>query len=374
MLRLLLALISLALLGAPLWLEQGPARDHLLILALTRTDPLPHTRELIAQERHAEAAQYLDYFMAYDYVRQDPAAQQLAQTIASHRASLAYQARKAAEGAWSGHSDEAIGQTASVISDFLVIGDLRDLARQGWLYTQGEETDPVLIALASLGVAATAAQAGASLAAAPTGGATAPAAAGASAAKSALSALKWLRRADALPPWLGKTLVQAADKLRAPRSLASLGELTGLKNILADIHTLAATPGGARLLAATTDAASLSRAARLARAHGARAAVLQKISGAPLAETLDLTRRMGAAAVQQAATYGRQGLRALGEMGATRFVKYSARIAKLAYKGQALRLAANWLLALPAWAPSLAGAAGLLLWWRTRPRRKPQAA
>ena len=98
--------------------------------------------------------------------------------------------------------------------------------------------------------------------------------------------------------------------------------------------------------------------------------MLQDITGAPLAESLALTERMGPAAVQRAATYGRQGLRALNEMGAARFAKYSARAAKVAYKGQALRLAARWLATLPAWLPSLAGAAALLLCWLTRPRRR----
>ena len=159
MLRLLAVLISLALLGAPLWLTQGPVHEQLAVLALTRTDPLPRTRELVAQERYAEAAQYLDYFMAYGYVRGDPAAQHLAREIAARRESLAYQAGKAAEGVWSGQSDEAVGQAAGVISDFLVIGDLRDLARQGWLYAQGEETAPVLIAWATQsGMAQTLAQ------------------------------------------------------------------------------------------------------------------------------------------------------------------------------------------------------------------------
>lgn len=355
MLRLLAVLISLALLGAPLWLTQGPVHEQLAVLALTRTDPLPRTRELVAQERYAEAAQYLDYFMAYGYVRGDPAAQHLAREIAARRESLAYQAGKAAEGVWSGQSDEAVGQAAGVISDFLVIGDLRDLARQGWLYAQGEETDPVLIALASLGVAATAVQAGGAAAAAPSGGATAPAVAAAATAKSGLSALKWLRRANALPGWLGEMLMRAAARLRQPRRLSEMAhELAGLKGTLADVSALAATPGGARL----------------ARAHGARAAVLQDITGAPLAESLALTERMGPAAVQRAATYGRQGLRALNEMGAARFAKYSARAAKVAYKGQALRLAARWLVTLPAWLPSLAGAAALLLCWLTRPRRR----
>ena len=132
-----------------------------------------------------------------------------------------------------------------------MIGDLRDLARQGWLYAQGEETDPVLIALASLGVAATAVQAGGAAAAAPSGGATAPAVAAATTAKNSLSTLKWLRRANALPGWLGEMLMRAAARLRQQRRLSEMAhELAGLKGALADVSALAATPGGARLLAA----------------------------------------------------------------------------------------------------------------------------
>ena len=367
MFRLVSALFCLALLAAPLWWSQGP-QGQLAVLALDRIQPLPHARELVAQKRYAEAAQYLDFFMAFDYVRDDPAAQQLAQEIAAQRESLPYQAGKVAEGVWRGHSDEAAGQAASVISDFLVIGDLRDLAQQGWRYAQGEETDPVLVALASLGVAATAVQVGGAAVAVPSGGTRASATTTATTAKSGLSALKWLRRANALPAWLGKTLIDAADGIRREHNLNSFKNLQGT---LAEVTELAGTPGGAKLMAATTDAASLTRAARFVRAHGPCAAVLQRL-GLPLAESMALTERMGPAAVQLAATYGRRGLRLLDDIGAARFAKYSARAAKVIYKGEALRLLAGHLAPVPAWVISVLGALGLLLVW-PRGKRGKQA-
>ena len=41
-------------------------------MALVRIDPVPETRTLVAEERYADAADYLGFFMDYDYVQQDP--------------------------------------------------------------------------------------------------------------------------------------------------------------------------------------------------------------------------------------------------------------------------------------------------------------
>ena len=48
-------------------------------------------------------------------------------------------------------SIEEIG--ASVISDMVLYGDVRDLVKQGWFKITGQETDPLLAALAAAGVA-----------------------------------------------------------------------------------------------------------------------------------------------------------------------------------------------------------------------------
>ncbi len=86
---LLLAVVS----GGVLW-QQG----QLAVLALSRIDPVPETREMVAAGHYAEAAGYLDFFMEYDYVNQDPAAQALHAQIEQELGRVAYQAGKLKEG------------------------------------------------------------------------------------------------------------------------------------------------------------------------------------------------------------------------------------------------------------------------------------
>jgi len=66
-LPLKLALLLLAAVSAGVLWQQG----QLAVLALSRIDPVPEVREMIAAEHDAEAAAYLDFFMEYDYVNQD---------------------------------------------------------------------------------------------------------------------------------------------------------------------------------------------------------------------------------------------------------------------------------------------------------------
>ena len=105
---------------------------------------MPETRTLVAEGRYADAADYLGFFLDYDYVRQDPEAQTLYSQIEAVRAGPAYQADKFAEGLIQGTRDEVIGQAVGVASDFFVIGDLRDLLHQGRQCVKDEEVDEVI--------------------------------------------------------------------------------------------------------------------------------------------------------------------------------------------------------------------------------------
>lgn len=66
--------------AATLWYQAS-----LSVLALTRIDPLPETHSLVAEERYAEAADYLGFFMAYNYVENSSEAQILYQQIEESR-------------------------------------------------------------------------------------------------------------------------------------------------------------------------------------------------------------------------------------------------------------------------------------------------
>ncbi len=298
---------------------------------------------MVAEERYADAADHLSFFMNYEYINQNSEAQALSHEIAKRRATLGYKAGKLAEGMYAGTSDETIGQAAGVMTDFFVIGDLRDLAVQGGHLVQGEETDIVMVALASLGVIATGAQIASGVGTIATGGAAAPTVAGVTAAKSGLVVLKTARKLGKLPPWLGKTIVTTAKTAREKKSLGALTDLFG------DVNTLAKTRGGFTLLSRTGDIASLKRMASFAETFTFNSATLYRIGGDLIVNIAQHAGTLGKDTIQLAATFGRGGLRVLDKVGAIKFVKYSARAAKIAYKGDIFRLIARLLLSVPSW-------------------------
>lgn len=361
LLRLALIVISVA--AGLVWWQ----KSQMQLLATARINPLPEVHAMLEQQAYAQADQYLGFFMDYDYVRQNPLAQQLQHEIQEQRSSYLYQLKKMGEGLALGQSDEDIGQITAVVSDLMVVGDLRDLAVQGWRWAQDEPTDPVLIALATIGVAATAAQIAGAAATVPTAGASTAVTVSASTAKTAITTLKSMRRLNKLPDWISHALVATAKQMGRQRSLAGM---PNAQTMLSNVATLSQVPGGARLLAKTHDAASLAMAARFARTHGKNTFALQRISGNAVGNTLQLSQQYGAQVVELAATYGQRGLHILQRSGAVHFVKYSARASKITYKGDALRLLVSWLAYLPNALLALLMLPGLLVMWPRRAKHQ----
>lgn len=331
---LLVALVAISV----LW-----QRTTFMLMALTRINPLPETHALVEEERYAEASDYLGFFMAFDYVGDDRDAQTLYQSIEDRRSDWRYQLDKLGEGLFKGSSDETIGQVASVTSDFLVIGDLRDLANQGLKLVHGEEVDEVLIALATLGVVASSAQMASTVGTGATAGAAAPAVAGTTVAKSSLITLKAARRLGKLPHWLKDSVMTAARQARQTRSLGQL------RTMLGDINILAKTRGGLNMLENTQSATDLRRAARFADTFGSQSATLYRIGGTA---AIDISQRaviLGKETILLAATFGKTGLNVLDRVGALKFTKFASRSTKMVYKGDLLALIAKLLLSLPVW-------------------------
>jgi hypothetical protein len=318
-------------------------RSELEVLALARTDPVPQTRELVGRGRYAEAAEYLGFFMDYDYVRSDPAAQTLEREIAEVRGSPRYLADQLAEGLATGTSDELAGLTLGIATDFLAIGDIRDLANQGFRWSRGEAVDETIAALSAIGLAATGAQLASAGAATP--------------AKGGVALLKLARKTGKLPPWLGKALVDGAASVRRT------GRLDAVTGLLGDSYRLArhaGIVGGLRLLGTTRDPASLARTARFAETFGERSAVLYRIGGDAALFAGARAAELGAESVRLAATFGAAGLKALDKVGAIRFVKYASRTARVSYKGDWLRPLARYLADLPDWLLALVMLTGIL--------------
>ncbi|MFB1485762.1 MULTISPECIES: hypothetical protein [unclassified Thiocapsa] len=351
-----LTLLILAAIAAGVLWQQA----QLSVLALSRIDPVPETRAMVAEERYADAADYLDFFMAYDYVNQDPTAQALHAEIESVRGSLSYQADKLSEGLLQGTSDETIGQAASVVTDLFVIGDIRDLANQATNFVQGEDVDEVITALASIGLVATAAQLASGVATVGTAGAAAPTVAASTTAKGGIMILKTARKLGKLPPWLGKAIIKGAKTVKQTKKLDAVTDLFD------DVYRVAKTRGGLNLLSKTTDAASLRRMATLAVTFGDQSATLYRIGGSSFVRTAQRAGDLGVDSIKTAATFGKGGLQVLDKVGALKFAKFTARGSKIAYKGDVVQLLARLFLKVPVWMLYLLVALGAFVWmpWR----------
>jgi hypothetical protein len=348
-------LVFAAIAAGVLWQQA-----QLSVLALSRIDPVSETRAMMAEERYADAADYLEFFMAYDYVNQDPAARALHAEIDAVRRSLSYRAGKLSEGLLNGTSDETVGQAASVITDLFVIGDIRDLANQATNFVQGEDVDEVITALASIGLVATAAQLASGVATVGTAGAAAPTVAASTTAKGGIIILKTARKLGKLPPWLGKAMIKGAKTVKQTKKLDAVTDLFN------DVYRVAKTRGGLTLLSKTTDAASLRRMANLADTFGDQTATFYRIGGDSFVRTARRAGDLGVDSIKLAATYGKGGLQVLDRVGALKFAKFSARGSKMVYKGDAIQLFARLFLNVPDWVLYLLVALGAFVWvpWR----------
>ena len=315
---------------------------------------------MVGEERYAEAADYLRFFMQYDYVRENPEAVTLFESTNAKRTGWLYQASKLVEGVLEGTSDETVGQAAGIATDFLVIGDIRDLTVQGINWSTGEKVDPVVIALSTFGLLATGAQYASAGAIAVTDGAAAPAAApaflGATVVKNVIVFLKAALKLGKLPPWLRKTIVKEAKIVASTKNFASLSDT------FSDVSKLATTRGGFHLLSESTDAASLRRMATFAEQFGEDTATLYRLGGKAAVEAAQRTGELGKDAIKLAATYGQEGLRMLDRWGATKFLKVTSRGAKIAYKGVLFRLLARLMSHVPRWMLFVLLALGVGIW------------
>ena len=303
--RAYFAFIIIVLIG--IWLvkpgEEPTTEDD--FSNLVRINPVPQVQELVQQEKFAEANDYLSYFMDYDYVNQDPQAIQLHSEIQDTRDDWLYKLKKTNSGFWTGESDETEGQVAAVVSDFLVIGDIRDLGREGKNFIEGKDVDEVTAALSGVGVVA----AGAALVTAGT----------AATAKPAVSFLKMANKAGKMPKWLGKYLVESAEIAKKTKNL---DHVAGLFSDIQGLYKTAGAHSTLELLGKSKNLDDFRRLAKFGNAFGAKTSTLLKIAGD---DAITVYQRFGNASKNtflEASTFGNDGVKAFEKHGSEKFQKF----------------------------------------------------
>lgn len=283
------------------------------IRPLVQVNPIEKTQTYINQKKYADAYEYLNYFMQFDYVKNNPEATKLLEEIKQHRSQLSYQTKKALEGALKGISDEPIGNTAAIISDFFLFGDLRDLVIQGKNYFDEKEVDEVIVTLSAVGVIATA---------------TTYATAGtSSAAKAGISTLKLARRANKLPTWLGRYMKSMLPLMRQSKSIKPVKPIFNNIQIL---HKQVGTKNTLTLLSHTKNYKALPSLVKITTKYGKQTPVLLKLAGKNSINLLSSIKSASRSSVMYASSFGKRGLEALSKLGSKTFL---LRMGKTAYKG-----------------------------------------
>jgi hypothetical protein len=310
--------------------------------ALQRVDPLPRAQELYAQGRHCEALEHLDYFRDYEYVRSDPRVNQLYKQIKAERESLAFRAHDVVSGVWRGKGACLESMVSATASDFLVIGDVRDLGWEVYKKVQGQDMDSFTFALAGAGVVLAAATYGSSGAAAP--------------AKGTVSLLKVANRLEQVPKRLQRELMALFEET------AKVKKVGPLKPVVAALYGTSQIPGitvrdMVTVISRSQKVSDLKLMENVARAYGSKTGKFLKLGDdAPIS----VLRRYGKSnglteAMDQAVQYGPRGGRLIERTGPTQFMnylliaKYGVRGTRNIWKGRALVLSSTILKLLPEW-------------------------
>jgi len=294
-------------------------RKEFDIRGLAQIDPIPHTKELISKQKYSDANEYLSYFMQFDYMKTNPQAQELQKIIQTKRDSYEYKKDKVIDGILHGKSDENIGKLSAIASDFLVIGDIRDLFIQGNNYMNDRKVDKVILALSSLGLLATATTIYSM-------GATAP-------AKDGISILKYGKRVNKIPNWLSKAIVKEAKVSKETKSLKNV------QKILDPIYTLYQKVGlkdTLNLLKESKNLKELNGIVKFSKRFGKNSSGLIKTVGIKSIKTIDSMKNVKPKNILYASTYGEKGLIGLKRLGEAKFIKRAkiiSRVSKTTYKG-----------------------------------------
>jgi hypothetical protein len=210
---------------------------------------------------------------------------------------------KAVKGFITGSPDNSIEELGgSVASDMFLYGDVRDLIKQGWYKITGKETDPVVVALSTLGLVTEAIDA----------------------IDWAPGTLKAFRKAGAISNSLGSFIIDISKQIVKTKKLGVAGDFfKNFKTILDQAEFARST----QIIKYASNANDISL---LAKSTKISANSTHLVSRFAKENTCDVIKLVNTQSNQKTwlKTIAQKGLKA------TKYIKTSARIGKIIYKQQ----------------------------------------
>ncbi|MGY3234289.1 hypothetical protein ACVWZ4_005191 [Bradyrhizobium sp. USDA 4472] len=279
--------------GAVLAVQDDPAALSELKLdaALANNDRL--VQDNIEAALHAGDADLADSFVALARDRNIALPDDLLSRVADAvkvENSSAHFARRFATGLVTGNADDVASLSGTVAGDLFVIGDIRDVVREGKHLAMGEDTDRLVLGLATAGLAVTAVTY-------VSAGGAAPVRAGLTLVK---DARKVGRLGEGLAAWAGRSAREVVDAPMLQNAVASgsvlrpgetmsaikaafrvekAGALVRLGKDVTRVAEKSGARGAMDTLRIAEGPKDVSRAARLAEAQGSKTRAIMKVLG-----------------------------------------------------------------------------------------------
>jgi voltage-gated potassium channel Kch len=273
-------------------------------------DPLPRAKELADAAEYCQALEYLDYFMDYDYVKENPKVTELYDEIKKKRGSYLFVGTDIVTGIVKGKGACTESLVSATVSDFFLIGDVRDLTiGLTNKYYYGQEADEFTMALAGVGILAS--------------GITYMTAGASTPAKASLSIFKVAKKLNKIPASLEKSLIRIFKRSAMTR------DLKPMMPVARSVYRISKTPGLRMrdvfaVLSRSRNVRDLKTMERVAATYGKNTGKFLNLGGEVpirLIRRFPLEKNI-AEAVDTAVKYGPEGTKLLAKTGPTRFLKY----------------------------------------------------
>jgi len=244
---------------------------------------------------------------------------------------------------WKGRGACFESLVAAAASDFVVVGDLRDLAWQGWNLYQGNDPDELTAALAGIGIVLAAATYG-------SGGAASP-------AKGVVSLLKTGNKLKKISAPLRKSLTALSREASKMRSLEPLEPAFSSIARIAKKKELK-TRDLMEVLSRSKSVSELQFMENVAAAYGSKTGKYLRLGGD---SPVKIVKKFGRSrklieATDNAVQFGPKGARLLEQVGPSRFMmylkmtKYGVRGLRSVWEARLTMLVAWFLKLFPQWA------------------------
>ncbi|MCK1359369.1 hypothetical protein [Bradyrhizobium sp. 199] len=274
------------------------AQDDPAVLSELKLDTLLQRNERLVQDNieaalAADDADLADSFVALARDRNIALPDGLLSRVSDavkEQNSTSHFAKRFATGLVTGNADDVASLSGTVAGDLFVFGDIRDVVREGKHLAMGEDTDRLVLGLATAGLAVTAATY------VSVGGA-APVRAGLSLVK---DARKVGRLSEGLVVWAGRSAREVVDApmlqnavakgsvfrpsetvsaIKAAFRVEKAGALVRLGKDVTRVAGKTGTRGAMDTLRIAEGPKDVARAARLAEAHGGKTRAIMKLLG-----------------------------------------------------------------------------------------------